>query len=69
MKRTLVFGASLKPHRYSYIAIRRLVDAGVDCIFVDTAHGHSVKVLETVTALKKSLFQLKPDNQFYEVST
>lgn len=29
-----------------------LVKAGVDCIFVDTAHGHSVKVLETVTALK-----------------
>jgi predicted CoA-binding protein len=30
MKKTLVFGASLKPHRYSYIAIRRLVDAGVE---------------------------------------
>lgn len=29
-----------------------LVKAGVDCIFVDTAHGHSVKVLETVTSLK-----------------
>lgn len=30
MKRTLVFGASVKPYRYSYIAIRRLVDAGVE---------------------------------------
>lgn len=30
MKKTLVFGASLKPYRYSHIAIRRLVDAGVD---------------------------------------
>lgn len=30
MKKTLVFGASLKPHRYSHIAIRRLVEAGVD---------------------------------------
>ncbi|OPL20080.1 MAG: IMP dehydrogenase [Candidatus Aegiribacteria sp. MLS_C] len=29
-----------------------LVDAGVDCIFVDTAHGHSVRVLETVSALR-----------------
>lgn len=29
-----------------------LVDAGVDCIFVDTAHGHSVRVLETVSELK-----------------
>ena len=27
-KNTLVFGASLKPHRYSYIAIKRLVEAG-----------------------------------------
>lgn len=30
-----------------------LVDAGVDCLFVDTAHGHSVKVLKTVSALKE----------------
>lgn len=30
MKKTLVFGASLKPYRYSHIAIRRLVEAGVD---------------------------------------
>jgi predicted CoA-binding protein len=30
LKKTLVFGASVKPHRYSYIAIRRLVDAGVE---------------------------------------
>jgi len=38
-------------------ALRRaglLVDAGVDCIFVDTAHGHSVKVLETVVALREA---------------
>ena len=30
MKNTLVFGASLKPHRYSYIAIQRLVEAGIE---------------------------------------
>lgn len=30
-----------------------LVDAGVDVIVVDTAHGHSKGVLETVTAIKK----------------
>ncbi len=30
-----------------------LVEAGVDCIFVDTAHGHSVKVLETVRSIKQ----------------
>jgi len=25
-----------------------LVEAGIDCLFVDTAHGHSVKVIESV---------------------
>jgi len=29
MKNTLVFGASLKPNRYSNIAIHRLVDKGI----------------------------------------
>jgi IMP dehydrogenase len=31
----------------------RLIDAGCDVIVVDTAHGHSVKVLEAVTRVKK----------------
>lgn len=30
MKKTLVFGASLKPNRYSNLAIRKLVAAGVE---------------------------------------
>ncbi len=29
MKKTLVFGASLKPERYSNLAIRRLVEKGI----------------------------------------
>jgi len=29
-----------------------LVEAGVDCLFIDTAHGHSVKVIETVSILR-----------------
>ncbi len=29
MKRTLVFGASLKPNRYSNLAVKRLVDNGI----------------------------------------
>jgi IMP dehydrogenase len=31
----------------------RLIDAGCDVIVVDTAHGHSEKVLKTVSAVKK----------------
>ena len=30
MKKTLVFGASLNPTRYSNLAIRRLVDSGIE---------------------------------------
>ena len=32
---------------------RRLVEAGVDVLFVDSAHGHSKGVLDAVAALKK----------------
>lgn len=39
MKKTLVFGASVKPHRYSYIAIRRLVDAGVETVAFGPREG------------------------------
>ncbi len=31
----------------------RLIDAGVDLLVVDTAHGHSARVLEAVTRVKK----------------
>src|SRR6185436_14879494 len=31
----------------------RLIDAGVDLVVVDTAHGHSSRVLEAVTRVKK----------------
>jgi IMP dehydrogenase len=30
-----------------------LIEAGVDCVVVDTAHGHSQKVLDAVTRIKK----------------
>lgn len=30
MQKTLVFGASLKPHRYSHIAVKRLLDHGME---------------------------------------
>ncbi|MEJ3743776.1 IMP dehydrogenase [Actinomycetes bacterium KLBMP 9797] len=37
----------------SYKRARTLVDAGVDILIVDTAHGHQRAVLEMVTRLKK----------------
>src|SRR3989475_13335348 len=37
----------------SYKRARTLVDAGVDVIMVDTAHGHNRQVVEMVTRLKR----------------
>lgn len=36
-----------------FIRAEMLIDAGVDVLVVDTAHGHSQKVLEAVTRIKK----------------
>jgi IMP dehydrogenase len=36
-----------------YARSERLIDAGCDLIVVDTAHGHSVRVLESVARVKK----------------
>jgi len=39
MKKTLVFGASLKPNRYSNLAIHRLVDYGVETLAFGLGEG------------------------------
>ncbi len=36
-----------------YERTERLIDAGVDIVVVDTAHGHSVRVLEAVNRIKR----------------
>ncbi len=48
MKKTLVFGASLKPSRYSYIAIKRLVEASVKTVAFGAKEGSvaGVKILK-----------------------
>ncbi len=51
LKKTLVFGASTKPHRYSYIAIRRLVDAGVETVAFGLREG-TVKGVRIQTHLE-----------------
>jgi len=38
--------------------VKALVDAGVDAIVVDTAHGHSKKVLDTAAEIKKNYPQI-----------
>ncbi len=49
----LVVGAAVGVGEDGYKRAMALVDAGVDVVVVDTAHGHSRAVLEAVTRLKR----------------
>lgn len=40
---------------FQYDRARALVDAGVDVLVLDSAHGHSKGILETIKAIKKDL--------------
>lgn len=48
----LVVGAAIGVGAESIARAQALVDAGVDVLFVDSAHGHSKGVLDAVAALK-----------------
>ena len=49
----LVVGAAVGVGDDSYKRARSLIDAGVDVVVVDTAHGHSRAVLDMVSRLKR----------------
>ena len=49
----LLVGAAVGTSSETLDRVAALVDAGVDLIVVDTAHGHSKRVLETVREIKK----------------
>jgi len=49
----LVVGAAVGVGADTDKRVKRLVQAGVDVIVVDTAHGHSLSVLQTVEKVKK----------------
>jgi IMP dehydrogenase len=51
----LVVGAAVGVGEESYKRAMTLVEAGVDLLIVDTAHGHSKAVLEMVARLKKAV--------------
>lgn len=48
----LLVGAAVGIGRNTMERVAALVDAGVDLIIVDTAHGHSQKVIDTVRAIR-----------------
>ncbi|MEY2672372.1 MAG: hypothetical protein RLZZ508_249 [Actinomycetota bacterium] len=49
----LMVGAAVGVGEDAYLRSRTLIDAGVDFVVVDTAHGHSNAVIEMVRRLKK----------------
>ncbi|MBL9080010.1 MAG: IMP dehydrogenase [Planctomycetes bacterium] len=48
----LLVGAAVGVHDHERVA--RLVEGGVDVVVVDTAHGHSKNVIDTVQAIKRA---------------
>ena len=46
--------------------VEALVNAGVDAIVIDTAHGHTKKVSEIIRFIKKSWIRRRP---FQQIST
>jgi len=52
-KGRLVVGAAVGVTADTMIRVKKLVEAGVDVIVVDTAHGHSKGVLETVANIRR----------------
>ena len=49
----LIVGAAVGTNKEDFDRAKALIDSGVDLIVIDTAHGHSEKVLKTLSKLKK----------------
>ena len=52
-KGRLLVGAAVGTSNDTLERVERLVNSSVDVVVVDTAHGHSVKVLEMISSIKK----------------
>ena len=53
-KKKLLVGAAVGTSKDDIVRAKSLIDNGCDLIVIDTAHGHSEKVLETLYKLKKN---------------
>ncbi len=56
-KNGLLVGAAIGTNYDDAKRAKTLIDNGVDLIVIDTAHGHSKKVLDTLSNLKKRKFK------------
>ena len=52
-KKNLISAAAVGTSKEDIIRAKSLIDNGVDLIVIDTAHGHSAKVLKTLSKMKK----------------
>ncbi|MBB6063009.1 IMP dehydrogenase [Thermosipho japonicus] len=58
-KGRLLVGAAVGTSEDTLIRVEALVKAGVDVIVIDTAHGHSKKVIETLKMVKRGFPELQ----------
>ena len=49
----LIVGAAVGTGSEDLVRAKSLIDSGVDLIVIDTAHGHSEKVIKTLSKIKK----------------
>jgi len=52
-KKNLLVGAAVGTENEDLIRTKSILDSGVDLIVIDTAHGHSKKVIEILAKIKK----------------
>ena len=57
-KKNLFVGAAVGTNLDDILRVKSLVSNGVDLIVIDTAHGHSDKVLKILTKIKKINFKI-----------
>ena len=56
--KNLFVGAAVGTSSNDLIRAKSLIEAGVDLIVIDTAHGHSEKVLKILSKIKKSNYKV-----------
>ena len=57
-KRNLIVGAAIGTSPKDIIRAKKLLDSGVDLIVIDTAHGHSEKVINTLSKIIKVSYNI-----------
>ena len=57
-KKKLLVGAAIGTSIDDLKRAKKLLDNGVDLIVIDTAHGHSEKVLKILSTLKKNNYKI-----------